>query len=83
MAPAFNAFHTFLFSPDETTHNGSQVRAADDLKLTMNTVIKALIPGQLFSSAQTPVRSTGEYAARGGNPRAPGGGHGCHARRIV
>jgi len=49
MAPAFNAFHTFLFSPDETTHNGSHVRAADDLKRTMNTVIMALIPVLLFS----------------------------------
>lgn len=49
MAPAFNAFHTFLFSPDETTHNGSHIRAADDLKRTMNTVIMALIPVLLFS----------------------------------
>jgi len=49
MAPAFNAFHTFLFSPDETTHSGSHVRAADDLKRTMNTVIMALIPILLFS----------------------------------
>ena len=24
MAPAFNAFHTFLYTPDETTHSGSQ-----------------------------------------------------------
>lgn len=49
MAPAFNAFHTFLFTPDETTHNGSHVRAADDLKRTMNTVIMALVPVLLFS----------------------------------
>lgn len=49
MAPAFNAFHTFLFSPDETTHNGSHVRAADDLKRTMNTVIMALVPILIFS----------------------------------
>ncbi|MFK5974357.1 MAG: NADH:ubiquinone reductase (Na(+)-transporting) subunit B [Flavobacteriaceae bacterium] len=49
MAPAFNAIHTFLFSPDETTHSGSHVRAADDLKRTMNTVIMALVPVLLFS----------------------------------
>jgi len=49
MAPAFNAFHTFLFAPDETTHSGSHVRGADDLKRTMNTVIMALIPVLLFS----------------------------------
>ncbi|TLP80962.1 NADH:ubiquinone reductase (Na(+)-transporting) subunit B [Maribacter sp. ACAM166] len=50
MAPAFNAFHTFLFSPDETTHpGGTHVKAADDLKRTMNTVIMALVPVLLFS----------------------------------
>ncbi|MDO6519216.1 Na+-transporting NADH:ubiquinone oxidoreductase subunit B [Zobellia uliginosa] len=49
MAPAFNALHTFLFAPDETTHSGSHVRAADDLKRTMNTVIMALVPVLIFS----------------------------------
>jgi Na+-transporting NADH:ubiquinone oxidoreductase subunit B len=49
MAPAFNALHTFLFSPDDTTHSGSHVRGADDLKRTMNMVIIALIPVLLFS----------------------------------
>ncbi|MFT6935294.1 MAG: Na+-transporting NADH:ubiquinone oxidoreductase subunit B [Maribacter sp.] len=49
MAPAFNAFHTFLFAPNETTHSGSHVRGADDLKRTMNTVIMALIPILVFS----------------------------------
>lgn len=49
LAPAFNAFHTFLFTPDETTHSGSHIRGADDLKRTMNTVIMALIPVLLFS----------------------------------
>ncbi|NER09302.1 Na+-transporting NADH:ubiquinone oxidoreductase subunit B [Muriicola jejuensis] len=49
LAPAFNAFHTFLFTPDETTHSGGHIRAADDLKRTMNTVIIALIPVLLFS----------------------------------
>ncbi|PZW38788.1 Na+-transporting NADH:ubiquinone oxidoreductase subunit B [Mesonia algae] len=48
MAPAFNALHTFLYLPNETTHSGSHVRAADDLKRTMNTVIVALVPCLLF-----------------------------------
>lgn len=48
MAPAFNAFHTLLYLPNETTHSGSHVRAADDLKRTMNTVIMALIPCLIF-----------------------------------
>ena len=65
MAPAFNAFHTFLFSPDDTTHNGSHVRAADDLKRTMNTVIMALIPVLLFSFFNTGYQY---YAAIGGFP---------------
>ena len=49
MAPAFAAFHTFLFTPDETTHSGAHVRGADDLKRTMNMVILALVPVLLFS----------------------------------
>ncbi|MDE3743640.1 NADH:ubiquinone reductase (Na(+)-transporting) subunit B [Maribacter polysaccharolyticus] len=49
MAPAFNAIHTFLFSPDDTTHSGAHVRGADDLKRTMNMVIMALLPVLLFS----------------------------------
>jgi len=53
MAPAFNAIHTFLYSPDETTHSGSHVRAVDDLKRTMNTVIMALVPVLLFSFFNT------------------------------
>ncbi|MET6991613.1 NADH:ubiquinone reductase (Na(+)-transporting) subunit B [Sediminicola arcticus] len=48
MAPAFNALHTFLYTPNETTHSGSHVRSADDLKRTMNTVIIALLPVLLF-----------------------------------
>ncbi|MEP0264951.1 NADH:ubiquinone reductase (Na(+)-transporting) subunit B [Dokdonia sp.] len=48
MAPAFNAIHTFLYSPNETTHNGSHIRAVDDLKRTMNTVIMALVPCLIF-----------------------------------
>ncbi len=48
MAPAFNAIHTFLYAPNETTHSGSHVRVVDDLKRTMNTVIMALVPVLLF-----------------------------------
>ena len=48
MAPAFNAIHTFLYAPNETTHSGSHVRAVDDLKRTMNTVIMALVPVLVF-----------------------------------
>jgi Na+-transporting NADH:ubiquinone oxidoreductase subunit B len=47
-APAFNALHTFLYLPDETTHNGTHIKAADDLKRTMNTVIMALVPCLIF-----------------------------------
>jgi len=44
MAPAFNAIHTFLYLPNETTHAGAHVRGADDLKRTMNMVIMAMVP---------------------------------------
>ena len=48
MAPAFNAIHTFLYLPNETTHSGGHIRAADDLKRTMNTVIMSLVPCLIF-----------------------------------
>ena len=48
MAPAFNAFHTFLFTPNDITHNGTHVKVADDLKRTMNTVIMSLVPCLIF-----------------------------------
>lgn len=48
MAPAFNALHTFLYLPNETTHGGTHIKAADDLKRTMNTVILALVPCLIF-----------------------------------
>ena len=48
MAPAFNAIHTFLYLPNETTHNGTHIKAADDLKRTMNMVIMSLAPCLLF-----------------------------------
>ena len=48
MAPAFNAIHTFLYLPNETTKNGTHIKAADDLKRTMNTVIMAMVPCLIF-----------------------------------
>jgi len=48
MRASFNALHTFLYLPNETTHSGGHVRAADDLKRTMNTVIMALVPCLIF-----------------------------------
>ena len=48
MAPAFNAIHTFLYLPNETTHNGTHVKGADDLKRTMNMVIMSLVPCLIF-----------------------------------
>ncbi|QFZ55246.1 NADH:ubiquinone reductase (Na(+)-transporting) subunit B [Oceanihabitans sp. IOP_32] len=46
--PAFNAFHTFLYLPNETTQGGTHIKVADDLKRTMNTVIMALVPCLIF-----------------------------------
>ena len=48
MAPAFNAIHTFLYLPNETTQGGTHIKAADDLKRTMNTVIMAMVPCLIF-----------------------------------
>lgn len=67
MAPAFNAIHTFLYLPNETTHSGSHVRAADDLKRTMNTVIMALVPCLIFGIFNTGYQ---HYSAINGFPEA-------------
>ncbi|MBT8286681.1 MAG: NADH:ubiquinone reductase (Na(+)-transporting) subunit B [Flavobacteriaceae bacterium] len=48
IAPAFNALHTFLYLPNDTTEGGTHIKAADDLKRTMNTVILALVPCLIF-----------------------------------
>ncbi len=53
MAPAFNALHTFLYTPNETAQGGTHIKAADDLKRTMNTVILALIPCLIFGMFNT------------------------------
>lgn len=53
MAPAFNALHTFLYSPNDTTEHGTHVKVVDDLKRTMNTVIMALVPCLIFGIFNT------------------------------
>ncbi|NLP58507.1 NADH:ubiquinone reductase (Na(+)-transporting) subunit B [Lutibacter sp. B1] len=52
-APAFGALHTFLYTPNDTTHSGGHVRAADDLKRTMTIVVLALIPCLIFGMFNT------------------------------
>ena len=48
MYPAYDALETFLFVPDHTTHAGSHIRDAIDLKRTMITVLLALMPALFF-----------------------------------
>ncbi|MEM9142123.1 MAG: NADH:ubiquinone reductase (Na(+)-transporting) subunit B [Bacteroidota bacterium] len=69
MAPAFNAIHTFLYAPDEVTHNGSHIRAVDDLKRTMNTVIMALLPVLVFSMFNAGYQHYAAIDAANGTPR--------------
>ncbi len=45
---SFNALHTFLYLPNHTTHSGTHIRDAVDLKRVMNNVIMALIPCLIF-----------------------------------
>ena len=52
-APAVNAFDTFLFVPNHTTHKGAHVRDAVDLKRTMVTVILALVPALIYGIYNT------------------------------
>jgi Na+-transporting NADH:ubiquinone oxidoreductase subunit B len=60
--PAFSAFHTFLYTPNDTTQSGGHVKGADDLKRTMNTVVLALIPCLIFGMFNTGFQ---HYAALG------------------
>ncbi|MBL4724020.1 MAG: NADH:ubiquinone reductase (Na(+)-transporting) subunit B [Lutibacter sp.] len=60
--PAFSAFHTFLYTPNDTTQSGGHVKGADDLKRTMNTVVLALIPCLIFGIFNTGFQ---HYAALG------------------
>ena len=47
-APAFFGIDTLLFVPNHTTHKGSHIRDAVDLKRVMITVIIALLPALFF-----------------------------------
>ena len=69
VAPAFNALHTFLYTPNETTHSGGHVRVADDLKRTMNTVITALIPVLIFGMFNAGYQHYLAVDAANGTPR--------------
>ena len=71
MAPAFNAFHTFLYLPNETTHNGTHIKGADDLKRTMNTVIMALVPCLIFGIFNAGHQHYAAIAAADGMPWEP------------
>ena len=53
LAPAINAFDTFLFVPNHTTQKGAHIRDAVDLKRTMVTVIIALIPALFYGIYNT------------------------------
>ena len=44
----FDAFETFLFVPDKTTHSGAHIRDAIDMKRTMIIVVIALIFPLIF-----------------------------------
>ncbi len=46
---AYSAFHTFMYTPNETTRSGGHLRGADDLKRTMTAVILPLIPILIFA----------------------------------
>ncbi len=70
MAPAFNAIHTFLYAPNETTHDGTHIKGADDLKRTMNTVIMALVPCLvfgMFNAGNQHSQARGDGIAAGGD----------------
>ena len=46
--PAYDAFETFLFVPDHTTHAGTHIKDAIDLKRTMALVVLSMVPCILF-----------------------------------
>ena len=49
----FEAFHTLLYVPDDTTKSGSHIRVADDLKRTMFMVVFAMLPVLIFGIFNT------------------------------
>ncbi len=48
LAPAYNAFYTFLFTPEYVAEKGAHIRSAVDLKRVMFTVVLSLIPVTVF-----------------------------------
>ena len=46
---AYSAFHTFMYTPNETTRSGGHIKGADDLKRLMTNVIIPLIPILIFA----------------------------------
>jgi len=70
MQASFGAFHTFLYTPNDTTQSGSHIRVADDLKRTMNMVVLAMIPVLIFGIFNTGYQ---HFLALGEIERATGG----------
>ena len=70
MQATFGAFHTFLYTPNDTTKSGSHIRVADDLKRTMNMVVLAMIPVLIFGIFNTGYQ---HYLALGEIERATNG----------
>mgnify|MGYP001233192824 CR=1 FL=1 len=70
MAPAFNAFHTFLFTPNDVTSSGTHVKVADDLKRTMNTVIMSLVPCLIFGILSVELHRKTTYKPNGSQREA-------------
>lgn len=48
LGSTFEAFESFLYVPNTTTHKGAHIRDSIDLKRTMSVVIVALVPALLF-----------------------------------
>lgn len=64
----FDGFATFLFTPDEVTHQGTHIKAGIDLKRTMFIVVIALVPALLFGMwnvGHQHFLSLGEFTAIG------------------
>tara|TARA_R110001583_G_scaffold25760_11_gene93169 strand:+ start:37945 stop:39129 length:1185 start_codon:yes stop_codon:yes gene_type:complete len=50
---SFEAFETFLYVPNITSHSGTHIKDAIDLKRTMSVVVLALIPALMFGIYNT------------------------------
>jgi len=70
MQTTFNALHTFLYTPNDTTTSGSHIRVVDDLKRTMNMVVLAMVPVLIFGIFNTGYQ---HYLALGEIERAANG----------